>query len=540
GACALNLDWILSYRSWGRVATCAYRFIRRPVRLGPEFKSEGASMRKLLLASTALVGAVALTQGANAQQLTTDSPFTVRIDGFANFRGGITSNSNTTSVLAGPNNAVRTSVNTPHSAKGLGDQFLTDTEIHVTATGKADNGLVYGMYVEVEADPALYLLTTSATNAGGSTGIATQTVVSTSAQNYIDEANIFLQGSWGRVEMGDQDGASDQLFFGAPYDYGPAYGQGSGADGDIIFRWVNGVFPGNLSSGLNANPEYLFNVKALDSNDTTKITYLSPVISGFRAGVSFAPDSASNGNGFTIGPGRLSGATIQSLTGANIGVPGVGGQTAALPATGTPGLGRVMGAYGDYKDWFEFGGQWRGTVGDVGLGANVEYTHASHKQSLNAAVAGATNGTQFGSLAGNSQYSFADISSVGMGVQASYLGFTVGGSYSNSGRSGYITGAGLQSGQDAYAYVLGIQYAIGPWIIGYNYSFSLDAGSLSPLNIAANGGGSDIAEWHSVGAKYIVAPGLFLFTEYGHVRLQINGQNVDYANVAFLGTGIRF
>ena len=46
-------------------------------------------MRKLLLASTALVGAVALTQGANAQQLTTDSPFTVRIDGFANFRGGI-------------------------------------------------------------------------------------------------------------------------------------------------------------------------------------------------------------------------------------------------------------------------------------------------------------------------------------------------------------------------------------------------------------------------------------------------------------------
>ncbi|HUA57033.1 MAG TPA: porin, partial [Candidatus Sulfotelmatobacter sp.] len=210
-------------------------------------------MRKLLLASTALVGAVALTQGANAQQLTTDSPFTVRIDGFANFRGGISSNSNETSVLAGSTNAVRAAA--PKSAKGLGEQFVTDTEIHVTATGKADNGLVYGMYVEVEADPAVYMLTTAAVNAGGSTGIATQTTTSTSAQNYIDEANIFLQGSWGRVEMGDQDGAGDQLFFGAPYDYGPAYGQGSGADGDIIFRWVNGVFPGNLSSGLNANPE---------------------------------------------------------------------------------------------------------------------------------------------------------------------------------------------------------------------------------------------------------------------------------------------
>src|SRR5262249_3631426 len=156
------------------------------------------------------------------------------------------------------------------------------------------------------------------------------------------------------------------------------------------------------------NPMYIFNVKALDSNDSTKITYLSPVISGFRAGVSFAPDGAENGQGFSIGPGRLSGSTIPSLTGANIGVPGVGEATPAPPATGTPGLGRVLGAYGDYKDWIELGAQWRGTFGDVGLGVNAEYDHATHKQSLNAAVAGATNGTQFGSLAGSSQYNFVD------------------------------------------------------------------------------------------------------------------------------------
>ena len=495
-------------------------------------------MRKLLLASTALVGAFALTQRADAQQLTTDSPFTVRIDGFANFRGGISSNSNETGVVAGSTNPVRAAA---PKAKSLGEQFLTDTEIHVTATGKADNGLVYGMYVEVEADPAIWALTTAAVNVQGATGVATQTTVGTSASNYIDEANIFLQGSWGRVEMGDQDGAGDQLFFGAPYDYGPAYGQGSGADGDVLFRWINPAYSGNVSSALNAAPLYLWNVKALDSNDQTKITYLTPVISGFRAGISFAPDGAQNGNGFVIGPGRLGSAGITSLTGANIAVPGIGGFTAAsLPATGTPGLGRVLGAYGDFKDWVEMGGQWRGTVGDVGLGANVEYTHASHKQALNSAIAGTTNGTAFGSIAGNSQYSFVDINSFGLGVQASYLGFTLGGSFSDHGRSTYLTGPGLQRGQDAYAYVLGIQYAIGPWIIGYNYNYSLDAGSLSPLNVAANGGGSDSEEFHSVGAKYIVAPGLFLFTEYGHVQVRNNGQSVDVANVAFLGTGIRF
>ena len=500
-------------------------------------------MRKLLLASTALVGAFALTQRADAQQLTTDSPFTVRIDGFANFRGGISSNSNQTSVLAGGANPIRQAA--PKSARGLGEQFLDDTEVHVTATGKADNGLVYGVYVEMEADPAIYQLTTQAVNVGGATGIATQTTAGTSAQNYIDEANIFLQGSWGRIELGDQDGASDQLFFGAPYDYGPAYGQGAGADGDMAFRWSNGVYPRNVTSSISGSPAYFWNVKAYDSGDTTKITYLSPVISGFRAGVSFAPDGAQNGQGFSIGPGRLSGSSITSLTGAAIAVPGVGGfaQNGATgtTTTGTPGLGNTFAAYGDYKDMFEFGAQWRGTFGDVGLGANVEYDHATHKQSLNAAVAGATNGTQFGSLAGMSQYNFNDINAFALGGQVSWMGVTVGGSYSNNGKSAQLTGPGLyNNGGDTQAFVAGIQYAIGPWIIGYNYQYNWDAGSRSPLNIKFYGGGSDQYELHDVGAKYIVAPGLFLFAEYGWNRFQVNGVNVNYANIAFLGTGIRF
>src|SRR5689334_782357 len=117
-------------------------------------------MRKFLLASTALVGAFTLVDRADAQQLTTDSPFTVRIDGFMNFRGGIVSESNTTSVSAAAPNDVRRAAKSKGEVTGRGDGFRTDTEIHITATGKADNGLVYGMYVEIEADPALNTLTT--------------------------------------------------------------------------------------------------------------------------------------------------------------------------------------------------------------------------------------------------------------------------------------------------------------------------------------------------------------------------------------------
>jgi hypothetical protein len=267
------------------------------------------------------------------------------------------------------------------------------------------------------------------------------------------------------------------------------------------------------------------------------------VIAGFRGGISFVPDGAWNG-GFlpATGPGPFASVTLQSLTAANIAVPGVGGfaaGTAGLPVTGTPGLGNVKGAYGDYKDWVEIGGQWRGTFGDVGLGVMAEYTHATHKASLFSPTAGVTSGLQFGA-AGLGGYNFIDINSFAVGGQVSWMGLTVGGSFSDHFRSTYLTGPGLQRGQDAYAYVAGIQYAIGPWVVGYNYSYTLDAGSVSPLNVRALGGGSNINEWHSVGAKYILAPGLFLFTEYGNVRVQSNGTNVNYANVGVVGTGIRF
>jgi len=502
-------------------------------------------MKKFLLASTALVGAFGLVHQADAQQLTTDSPFTVRIDGFMNFRGAIVSESNKTPVVASAGNAMRRA---SAQTNGRADSFRTDTEIHITATGKADNGLVYGMYVEIEADPALNTLTTASTNIGGGSGITTQTTVGTSGQNYIDEANIFLQGSWGRLELGDNDGAGDQLFFGAPADWGPAYGDGSGADGDILFRFANGVGITNPSSNIGATPLYSWNLKALDSSDATKITYLSPVIAGFRAGISFVPDGANNGFLPTnvSGTGGRSQTTINSIT-----------PIPTLPGSGeVAGIAKNLGGYADYQHWIEVGAQWRGTIGDFGLGANVSYTHADHKKglftpvalsaaSVNANIATGANTGAFGTQgsATTGPFNYVDINSFAIGVQGSWMGLTVGGSYANHGRSALLSGPGLARGQDGYGVGLGIQYAIGPWVIGYNYSFSLDAGSTAPT-AQANGrtaaAGSDINEWHTVGAKYILAPGLFLFGEYGHYRIQSEGFTVNVGDAGVLGVGVRF
>ena len=72
-------------------------------------------------------------------------------------------------------------------------------------------------------------------------------------------------------------------------------------------------------------------------------------------------------------------------------------------------------------------------------------------------------------------------------------------------------------------------------MVGYNYSFTLYAGSVSP-----SAPGSDINEYHSVGAKYIVAPGLFVFGEYVHFDVQDEGIRVNGGDVGLLGIGVRF
>src|SRR3954447_2170137 len=73
-------------------------------------------------------------------------------------------------------------------------EFELETEIVVRADGKADNGLLYGAKVELRnSTPTL-----------SSPGIGT------------DEASVYLSGTWGRIELGDFDGAADTMAIYAP------------------------------------------------------------------------------------------------------------------------------------------------------------------------------------------------------------------------------------------------------------------------------------------------------------------------------------
>lgn len=131
--------------------------------------------------------------------------------------------------------------------------FRKETEVHVNGETTLDNGLTVGAHVELDVD--------------GSDTNAT-----------IDESYMYLSGGWGRVNFGNEDGATYLLQVGAP----TADENIDGLDPDI-----NGF---NLStiSGLTFSSDAL-GYSSEPTNEATKLTYITPLFNGFQAAASFTP-----------------------------------------------------------------------------------------------------------------------------------------------------------------------------------------------------------------------------------------------------------
>lgn len=136
--------------------------------------------------------------------------------------------------------------------------ILRETEVHFGGETTLDNGLTVGAQIEAEAD----------------SGDAFA----------IDESYLYMAGSWGRVNFGDEDGAAYLLQVAAP-----------SADDNVdgLRQFINPI----RYSAATANTTLTgFNAGGLDydndfAGDDDKVTYLSPVFNGFQAGVSYTPES---------------------------------------------------------------------------------------------------------------------------------------------------------------------------------------------------------------------------------------------------------
>lgn len=134
--------------------------------------------------------------------------------------------------------------------------MIRDTEVHFTGETTLDNGLTVGVHVEAQTD-----------SGDGFT---------------VDESYAFLSGGWGRVNLGNEDGAAYLLQVAAP---------SADENFDGVRQFVN-PFNYAVSSVPGAT---VYDVDGMDyDNDLTtgqdKFTYLSPVFNGFQAGVSYTPD----------------------------------------------------------------------------------------------------------------------------------------------------------------------------------------------------------------------------------------------------------
>jgi len=197
-------------------------------------------MKKGLLGSTALVAATALTAGVAQAQAPT-----VSFSGFINFQAYFADRDARTAVAGTVTTVLGLTGTDVWDTKDM--YFGTDdAELHINVKGTADNGLEYGAKIELEATQ-------------GSTGNA-------------DEARIQLSGSWGTLQLGDEDGAEDTMNYGGENVMGATGGWDG--DGDDMTSLASLLFPTIVG----------------DSSDSTKITYYSPRFSGVQIGASYSPN----------------------------------------------------------------------------------------------------------------------------------------------------------------------------------------------------------------------------------------------------------
>jgi outer membrane protein OmpU len=186
-------------------------------------------MKKLLLSTAAIAGLVAAAAPVQAEGLKLD------VKGY------------TRAYVA----YVDQDTTTANEERSL--DILRDSEIAFTGEATLDNGLTVGAYIEADTDR--------------NDGFA------------LDENYVYFAGHWGRVNLGSEDGAAYLLQVAAP-------SADSAVDGiRQQFTGVNttlGTITAPHTSGFDYDNDF--------ANSDDKITYLTPVFSGFQAGLTYTPE----------------------------------------------------------------------------------------------------------------------------------------------------------------------------------------------------------------------------------------------------------
>ncbi len=257
-------------------------------------------MKKGLLATTALVGAGALMAGAAGAA---EAP-EWKLGGTMNFQLYWVDQDNTKYL----NNV---DIDRPGWGSIAGDTKVSISDLDMWQT-KADGNQEHDWYFGVD-EAELALKVSGAADNGLKYGFKIEIQVNTDDGTVADEARIQLSGSWGTLQLGDEDGAEDTMNYGGENLMG-ATGGFDGDQGDYLYLDVGDFTKYTQATDVGgANNHSVIRLSTIgndmnaaaptspgiagDTSDTTKITYYSPRFSGFQVGASITP-TPMKGDGF--------------------------------------------------------------------------------------------------------------------------------------------------------------------------------------------------------------------------------------------------
>lgn len=487
-------------------------------------------MRKLLLASAAVLSAsVGLAGVANAQAPSpAPGTISVRLNGLVRFYAAYVSDHGVDNNQSGYVNATNTALNGVGTTSATGQvtalsgsnkqaryTFENYARLFPGFDGVAANGLKYGASIEIRQDQ-------SSGAGGGIYGSVSQQNRARAGLYFRREFGYLGTDQLGTVRVGSTDQPSSLYMTGNFENF-----DGGGLDGDI---------PGYASGAAQITWPFADQGGLYTTN---KIVYLSPQFFGFDFGVSYEPSTANTSSGNSCGTSGPLGANFVNAAG---GLSATNPSASGATGSGVSGAGcdrlssTATGDYSRRRNTFDGLVRYRGTFGPVGLAATAGYI---------------TSGRVLDSSTPQRAIQYDDLSVGDFGVAVTAYGLSFGGKYQFGRFTGNALALAVDGTPDSQAWLVGTSYTIGPVVVGAHYLNYKYVG-----NVAATLAGRQKQDvGFAAGATYSLVPGVSLYASYVYMQTRQNGvnqvtgettgngaalHNKEVANVFGLGTSFRW
>ncbi|MGQ0664795.1 MAG: porin [Pseudomonadota bacterium] len=311
---------------------------------------------------------------------------------------------------------------------------------------------------DVKSDSEIWFLGRTTLANGITFGFDVQLEANTSADQ-IDESFMFIEGAFGRVLVGSENNAAYLMNYQSP-EGGVGIGFQEGPSGG---NWV-GNFTG---SGQGDSTFSATNLRFFD-NDSEKLTYFTPRMAGFQAGLSYIPHASQDIQGQNQ-------TRVARLTAA--------GANQAAPAA--------------YHQGWAGGLNFVQTVGGVNVAVAGGYMRWNADETP-VTAAGLT---------------VPDPHAWSAGFNLGYMGFVLGGSFADISKGRGGAGTSVTRAVDGRGWDLGLSYTWGPAAVALSYYSGKNEDLISqPAD-------DKHRSWHLSGS-YTLGPGVALRGTIFHTRYE--------------------